>query len=244
MKDTSVVKMFDSTTVIQNDNQHIILIQDFKNKPEKDLIDNPWIISFLIPILVAGIIAFIAHRFGYRKNKIEIDKLMTETERLKKSFQPIVIDTLNSVQNKIIDKKLDALSELIVLRSEFTSFEQIYDEEGEPVFPDEYDYLRHIFLHFGPEKHSKFRKFHDKFSFIFPDKTYGKFQILLFSINEMKNNYEMFQAVYDGSIEPPSSYTDLVRQTILNIDNTIMEIRKDCHLDSSFIHDFIAQNKQ
>jgi len=242
MGDTSIVKIFDSTTVIKSGNEQIILIQDFKKESVKDLHEIPWITSLIIPILVAAGVAWIANMMNKKKNKLEIDKLKEETSNLKKTFQPIVIGTLQSIQDKIITFKIDALKNIIHLRNDFVFHEQQY-YEGDPATLDIEEYLEVLFYNFSQKKYQEFNIFHHKYSYLFPNFVFDILNNLQNKLAELNDTKKSFDSFDDQESEPSKRDREEIRKIIQLFDDSILAIRKDCHLDSSFIHDFIEQNK-
>jgi hypothetical protein len=242
MEDTSIVKLYDSATVIKSGNEHIILIQDLKKEKDKDLNESPWITSLLIPILVAAAVAWLANFINKKKNKLEIDKLKEETSNLKKSFQPIVIGTLQSIQDKIIPTKIEALKTIVQLKNNFTHHEQQYSE-GDPVTPDYDDYLNLLFYNFSNSNYDGYCKFHDQYSYLFPDPVFNILKSLQIKVSSMNETKKSFNSMGDPELEATQRDRNEIEQIINLFNEAILAIRTDCHLDTSFIHDFIEQNK-
>ena len=59
-------------------------------------------------------------------------------------------------------------------------------------------------------------------------------------MNETKTS---FNSTGDPDLEASKRDRDEIEKIIKLFEEAILEIRKDCHLDTSFIHDFIEQNK-
>jgi hypothetical protein len=70
MGDTLIVKLFDSTTVIKNGNEQIILIQGLNKVSDKVWYESPWVSSLIIPILVAAGVAWITNLLNKQKSKL------------------------------------------------------------------------------------------------------------------------------------------------------------------------------
>jgi hypothetical protein len=242
MKDTTTVKYLDSLIIVGKGNEHIILIQGKKKESVKDWKESPLIVSFLIPILVASFVAWFAHKLNAKKNKLEIDKLKEETSNLKKTFQPIVIGTLQSIQDKIITSKIEALKLLVQIRTNFTHHEQQYCE-GYPIVPDYHCYLNLLFYNFSSIEYHEFSKFHHGYSYLFPDKVFNILRDLygkLYDLNEAKKSYN---SIGDPDLDASQKDRKDIEDIIDFFNEAIQAIRKDCHLDTSFIHDFIEENK-
>jgi len=242
MKDTATVKLFDSTTVIQKGNEHIILIQDLKKENVKDWYEATWITSFLIPILVAVIVAVILNWLNRNKTNLENDKIKAETSKLRKSFQPIVIGTLQSIQDKIMPSKINALKELVQIKNDFKYHEQQY-HEGEPITIDYDEFIKVIFYNFYEEKYNAYCRFHDKYSYLFPNNVFEIFIRLKTQLSNLNETKKSFDSVGDQDTEPGKKDKESIEQIIKSFDEAILAIRSDCHLDTSFIHEFIEQNK-
>lgn len=255
--DKDTIKVIDTTAIIKNANTVILLHDKAKelDSKEPDLIT-----SIMIPILTAAIIAFIGGYISYRFNKkktdaeikkikgdsnktvIEIQKLITENEKLKKSFQPIVIATLQATQEKVISLKIEAIKKLIDLKSEFIYYEQQLCE-GDPVSPNLEEFLKLVFFNFDANKFKNYTLFHNTYSYLFPDFIFNDLKKLNYQLRQLNENKKSFMSYYDGDDEPLKTDKDSIVLITKLYDSIILAIRKDCHLDTSFIHDFIDQNK-
>lgn len=242
MKDTVTVKYFDSSTIVEKGNEHIILIHDQKKESVKDWKESPLIVSLLIPILVASFIAWFAYKLNTQKNKLEIDKLKEETSNLKKTFQPIVIGTLQSIQDKIIASKIEALKLLVQIRNNFTYHEQQYCE-GDPITPDYEEHLSLLFYNFSSIEYDEYSKFHDGYSYLFPDKVFNILGILYGKLSDLNETKKSFNSIGDPDLDASQKDRKNIEHIINLFNEAIQAIRKDCHLDTSFIHDFIEKNK-
>lgn len=247
------IKIIDTTAVINNA-KTVILVTEKRN--DSAVKETNWIVSLFIPIIIVIVGGVISHLINKgktnseirkikgdtKKTDVEIQKLITENEKLKKSFQPIVIATLQSIQDKVTPSKIDALKLLVQLKNELIHYEQQYCE-GDPVVPNLDEFLRLMFFNFEPSKYYRFKEFHDNYSYLFPDNVFEilkKIKIKLSAFNETKKS---FDSVCDYTDEPSTVDRKKFIEIIDLYDNAILAIRKDCHLDTSFIHDFIEQNK-
>jgi hypothetical protein len=249
------IKVIDTTAIINNA-KTVILVQEKAKDPV--IKETDWMGSFFIPL----IIVFVGGLFSYFMNKrrtdveikkikgetlktdVEIQKLITENEKLKKSFQPIVIGTLQSVQEHILTIKLAALKELIRLKADFVFFEQIFDEEGDPYYGhNDNIFLKQVFLNFGPRKFDETKVFHETYSYIFPDIVLEILRKLFLIIKVHNEEVNYFHMNNDGESGPTGKDIQRIQDILELFDQAVLAIRKDCHLDTSFIHDFIEQNK-
>lgn len=242
MTDTTTVKNLDSLIVVGNKNNHIILYHSKNKEFVKDWSESPFIVSILIPIIVASFVAWFAHKLNSKKNKFEIDKLKEETSNLKKTFQPIVIGTLQSIQDKIITSKIEALKLLVQIRTNFTYHEQQYCE-GVPIVPDYHCYLNLLFHNFSSIKYNEFSKFHHGYSYLFPDNVFNILRDLYGKLYDLNETTKSFNSIGDPDLEASQKDRKDIEHIIESFNEAIQAIRKDCHLDTSFIHDFIKENK-
>lgn len=250
-KDT--VKLIDTTAVFNNAKTVILVQEKDKGLATKE---PDWIVSIVFPTIIALVVASISYLLNKRKTDAEIiklkgdsektdaeiQKMKTENEKLKKSFQPIVISTLQSIQDKIVPSKIDALKTLVQIRNEFTEHEQQYCE-GDPITPDYDEYLNLLFYNFSYSNYENYSKFHDNYSYLFPDNVFLVLKNLMSEIAKMNETKKSFNSMGDPELEASKRDRDEIEKMIKFFEEAILAIRKDCHLDTSFIHDFIEQNK-
>ncbi len=237
--DKDSIKVVDTTAIINNAKTVILVQEKAKDSTPKE---TDWTTGLLIPILVAIGVGFVSYFFSRRKTDAEVKKLNIENENLKKSFQPIVIATLQSIQDKIVPSKIDALKTLVHLKNGFTHYEQQYFE-GDPIVPDRERFLDLLFYNFSYSKFQEFSKFHNDYSYLFPDNVFSIMQDLKFILSRLNENKNYFNSMGDPDLEASKRDRDEIEKIIRLFDKAILAIRKDCHLDTSFIHDFIEQNK-
>jgi hypothetical protein len=246
------IKGVDTTTIINNAKTVFLVQEKLKDPVAKE---TDWT-SLFFPLIIALVVARFSYYINKRKTDSEIEKLkgetkktdaeiqklITENEKLKKSFQPIVIATLQSIQDKVIPSKIDALKLLVQLKNELMHYEQQYCE-GDPIVPDLDEFLRLMFFNFEPAKYYRFKEFHDNYSYLFPDNVFEILKKLKIKISAFNESKKSFDSVCDYTDEP----SGVDKKKFLEIsdlyDEAVLAIRKDCHLDTSFIHDFIEQNK-
>lgn len=247
--DTIATIKYDSTVVAKNNLKQIILVKEHQIAKDKDWYESTILTSFIYPALVALIVLYVTRALNKKKNKSEqkklteeIDKVRVETENMKKSFQPIVISTLQSIQDEIIPSKIDALKKLVALKNDFAFFEQQFCE-GDPVVPNLEEFLRLLYFNFGYIKLNDFKKYHDEYSYLFPNNVFKILKNLKTELSILDGNKKSFNSIYDGDMEPSKRDINHIKKTIDLYDEAILAIRKDCHLDTSFIHEFIEENK-
>lgn len=204
------------------------------------------LVSGVVSIAVTGL----THYLGKNKTQAEIQELKanttkteTEIEGLKRSFQPTVIATLQSVQDKVIDKKIEALSKIIQLKADLMAVDISYDDEGEPIIRDIDDYYNEMFKTFRSVYLEDYKNIHNTYSYLFPDKVLDVLQNLMNSLTDLDKKVSYYFMATEG-FDPPHPKDVKQLETVIDLfSESLMAIRKDCHLDSSFIHDFIEQNK-
>lgn len=239
MNDTSIVKIMDSSMVIENGKDHIILIQDSRKEPEKGWNDNPWVIFLVIPLIVSVLAAAFTHFLGRNKNKREIDKLTVETEKIKNSFQPVVVATIQSVNDKLLDTKIKALINITKIKSEFIDVEQQY-YEGDPVF-DYDDFLESVFRKFTVEQFNSIKQFKDDFSYFLSKKSFEEFNTLYIKLEELYQSRLTFYSVDDG--ETDYGMDEEIKLILTLFERVLNEMRNELHLDNTFVEDFIRANQ-
>lgn len=241
--DTTVVEMNES---YKDSNSLITLL-----KEENDHLNNVWydnniISSVIFPIIVAVITAYILNKINAKKNNAELKKLITETEHLQKSFQPIVFSAIHSIQEKLLDNRLMALKAIIDIINKINSYDPIYDQEdGEPYYPKEQELLEILFKKFSNKYFEDFNKFHSEHSYLFPKSLLERNSLILIRFRKIVDDNNRFWDVFDGNpkVTVGKETTDYLSDTIELIEQSITQIRLECHLDSTFVWDFIEQSK-
>src|SRR5690606_8154577 len=89
-----------------NDAITINVIQPKKDNPS--ILDNPAFTTFLFPLLVALITTLVVRLITRKSDKAELSKIETETEKnqeeiskIKSSYQPIILSSLQNIQNQL-----------------------------------------------------------------------------------------------------------------------------------------------
>lgn len=214
-------------------------------------------LPIIIPIVIATAGAFISYFINRAKTKAEIKKLKAdankaeeeikkireETKNLKKSFQPIVIGTLQSVQEKVLNEKIEALKKLTLYFNQFIRYTPVFNE-GEMVIPSKNEMYVSIFLDFQPSYKVDYMNFHNTSAFLFSDIVFKELDILSDQIVEITEK----KVGYDFKKEMLTSVDDSIINLIDSIINSFQDcqllMRKDCFLDTDFIHQFIEENKR
>lgn len=195
-----------------------------------------------MPIIVAFVVTWFSNKFNKKKNKLEIDKLREETRALKKSFLPLVIGTLQSIQDKIITSKIEALKLLVQIQNNFTFVEHQYID-GEIIELEYKEYIELLFLNFLSKKYDEYCTFHDSYSYLFPDKVFDILVDLKHKLDFLNESKKVFD-LNETTVSEPEKKDIAITKDIVNLfHEAILAIRKDCYLDTSFIHDFVEENK-
>lgn len=249
--DTVFVKVYDSSIAVSKETQQIIIIQD-KQTPKENGFD--LLASFIVPVVVIFIGGLFTYIFGWRKMKstiknlesssiksdTEVSKLKSETQQIKKYFQPIVVGTIQSVRDKLIDKKINALEKLAEHSSQFMEAdEQFYGPDGEPIL-ELNDYYDSMFLNYSPAKYDQFKKYKNEFSFFFGEESFKIFQDLFQKIDDLVNTRDSY---FRQEVEQMPGMEKQVKTIILTFENLSKSLRSELHLDNRYIEDFIAANK-
>ncbi|MEP4091772.1 hypothetical protein [Reichenbachiella sp.] len=235
----------DSLKISKEENQLTTTIETSRPNESTSWYEETWATSLLFPLIIAVIVAKTTNFMSARKSRAELEKVKEETDKLKKSFQPIVFSALHSIQEKTIGQKINGLKELIEVRNKITSYKPIYSEEGEPQYPQGRALHEVLFKEFEYKYCESFSVFHDNFSFLFPDQIMDRNKFILQRLLKLHDDTGMYWDAVDGNPSVTIGYesADYVCKTIDMIEESINDIRKDCHLDSTFIGEFIDNNK-
>lgn len=169
----------------------------------------------------------------------EVDKMRAETEMLRKSFQPYVLSTLQETQKEILTAKLAALKTLVNLSKGYYTYDTQY-YFGETILNDEYDYYQTVYMKFGKSGHGDFQNFIADYEYIFPKAVIDEFIPIKAAIQKLYESNKRSDSVMqleltDGDYERLKSLPE-------QFEKAIQAIRKDLHLDNTFIHDFLELN--
>src|SRR5690606_36216805 len=130
-----------------------------------------------------------------KSDKAELSKIETETEKsqeeiskIKSSYQPIILSSLQNIQNQLFQDKTNSLKELIKSKSEIFNVEQIYHED-DAIIEDTYDYYQNVYLGFSNVILENIKKNSLDNASLFPSNLREKFQNLvglLYEVHEIQ----------------------------------------------------------
>ena len=244
-KDTTILNIkgniVDTLKNNSNDAITINVIQPKKDNPS--ILDNPVFTTFLFPLLVALITTLVVRLITRKSDKAELSKIETETEKnqeeiskIKSSYQPIILSSLQNIQNQLFQDKTNSLKELIKSKSEIFNVEQIY-HEGDAIIEDTYDYYQNVYLGFSNVILENIKKNSLDNASLFPSNIREKFQNLVGLLYEV---YEIQKREFSKKEQNmPSEVEGKLEIISKSFDELIDLIRNDLHFDNTFIHDFI-----
>lgn len=257
--DTTFLVADSSIVQVKRGNETILIVQNQTKEHKDDSINI--LVTFVIPIGIVIIGAVINYLFSRRKTnseiakiksetrktdsenkklKVDLDKVKEETEQMKKSFQPIVVGTIQGVRDKLIDKKIKALEELADVFSQFKDpDEQVYGPDGEQIL-DINDYYDSMFKNYYPNKYERLEKYRNEYSYFFGKESYVLFQELFDSITKMNVTRDSY---YREEIDFEPGETEVVKSIIEKFQELSESLRKELHLDNTYIEEFIAANQ-
>jgi len=193
--------------------------------------------SVVIPIIVALFTSWIIHLINRKKYNSEIEKLKEETKRLRRDFQPYILSTLQEIQSSIYKTKLEGLSELVKVRNDVFDFENPI-VNGRFLYQDLEDFYLHVLDHFSKENLDKYNIFFTKYGYLYPRKVNKKLSNVSTSLY---GAYEKYVNNSSQQLHPNESELVTISELSTNFSLAIESVRKDLHLDNTFIHDFIKK---
>lgn len=155
-QDTTVFDVYTSKDSLESENRDIYKVEVIsKGKEDSGLLAAPIFKEFIfpvaIPIIVTLVTFFITRYITRKKDRAEIRKIETDTdknkaeiEQIRSSFQPVIVSSLQTIQNQIFQNKTDCLKHLIHSKNTLFEVEQVYNE-GEAFVQDEYDYYQNVY---------------------------------------------------------------------------------------------------
>lgn len=250
MIDTVFVGVYDTSIAVSNKGDNltqVIIIQDKKTSKETGVFEEyPILGNLIVPLIITLSGIYLGYLFNKSKFNREVELLKTqskknkaETEKIKKSFQPVVVGTIQSVNDKLVETKIKALKELTQHKSEFTNIEQQY-YEGEPVF-DYHEFLDSVFIRYSYKQFEELKRYKDEFSYFFAEKTFERFTRLFNAMRSLYETRKSFESVDDGNLNHGSD--NEVEKIIKLYDEVFESLRGELHLDNTFIDDFIKSNQ-
>lgn len=238
-KDTTLYKISSNSKLIDlksNDSLTIEVIE--LKKDDTDILNNLFLPSLIFPIIITLVTLFCARYLKRKREKQELEKIREEINQMRISFQPIVISSLQTIQNNIFKDKIDSLKGIIKSRNELYNVNQIY-HEGWGVIEDVYDYYQNVYLNFNDESIENLKNNSLSNASLFPDAIRGEFQTLVSSIFEIREIQKKAFSIRNQ--EMPSGVKEKLETITKLFDKLIDMIRQDLHLNNTFVHDFIAK---
>ncbi len=237
--DTTTIHITDSSHIIKGEQQSIILIQDNRKEQTKDWFESPIVGSFLLPILVTIISAWVIFMLRKKKYDVEIIKLQEETKQLKDHLKPQIIASLQETQKHLLELKLEALKQLAIVRDAYFRSENFF-YEGQPFLDEADDYYQVFFNNASGPNFLKFQKFITDFEYLFPQSVIDHFNKLkhitetLYESNLDKNSTK--------TMEPDEKDKKLIDDLVDNFKHGIAAMREDLQLDNTFIQQYLKEN--
>src|SRR5690554_113045 len=196
--DTSFLKADVSAFQVEKETETNLLVNRNENNTTTE---TDWVTTFLVPIIVVIVAAWLPYFFKRNKIKSEVsklnndvDKIKAETEMIRKSFQPYVLNTLQETQKKVLSTKLSALKALVDLSREYYHYETQY-YLGESIISDEHDYYQTVYTNFGMRGHSSFQNFISKYEYIFPKQVINDFEPIKASIHKLYESNKKSESI-------------------------------------------------
>lgn len=147
------------------------------------------------------------------------------------------MNSLQNIQNEIFKDKFNSLKGIIKSKAELFNVEQFY-HEGYEIIDDSYSYYEYVNENLSKIFLENVKQNSLDNASLFPNEIRIEFQNLvneLFSINDYKNKqFSLGNNLMDEKVEKK-----LIKASD-TFDKLIELIRKDLHLDNTFIHDFIS----
>jgi|25_taG_2_1085351.scaffolds.fasta_scaffold19587_1 hypothetical protein len=247
-KDTTKIQLISDNYKVLKKNENIIVIeQKDKSESSKNFYEKPLFLSLFFPIAISLCSFFIARWWFRVKEKKENEKLEVEVEKiredikiLKKSFQPIVLSTIQLTQEKLLNDKIDALKELATFRYEFFSIEQFY-MQGQPFIEDTFEYHQSVYGKVNDIMLKNLKEIVFKKGYLFPKGIKDNMNLLIYELSEV---YNIQKREYSSQKqEMPEEVIKILDRLSEKLNIVIDDIRTDLHIDNSFIHDFIEKYK-
>lgn len=245
LSDTIIFQNNDSIYQVSDAKSQIILLQGQRNNTTKAWYEETVYSSVVFPIIVAILTAYLLNKINARKNKADLEKVIEETDQMKRSFQPAIFSAIHSIQEKLLDKRLEALKSLTEIRNNIISYDPKYTEDEEPYYPREQELLEILFKEFKNSYFESFKKFLSEYAYLFPKSMIERNSMIKERLEKIVDDTYLFWAAFDGNPKVAVGFdtTNYLSETIRLIEESISEIRKECLLDESFVKDFINANK-
>lgn len=244
--DTTLTGINTDTTSNATNTVTIQLIQP--SKSNTNILESTLFVSFVYPIFVALGTTIVLWYFTRKKEradllkiKTEADKNQEEIKKIKTSYQPIVLSSLQTIQNQLFEDKINALKKLVKFKRYIFHYENHF-YEGQPHIESTEDYYYLVYNQFSKQKLDDISESFRNNECLFPTKIRDQFQKLRHDLGGVYHTQQRQYSLKNNEI-PEGMEAKL--QTISDeFDNLINMIRTDLHFDNSFIHDFIEKYKK
>ena len=246
----------DEYKIVQKSDKILVIEQKEKAHKQKEIYETTLFTSFFFPLTIT-LITFSLARLYYRKRekierkkiradivKLEGEKVKIDQEiiQIKRTFQPYVLATLQKTQETILNDKINALREIAKFRTNFFTYSEInisdenIDENSNDNIEEYYEYMLNIYNY---KLFENFEKIVLLNGYLFPNDIINRLNSILNDIGHLVSiidtNFNNKKEIINDQI--------LLKSLSSKFDEVIEDIRKDLHLDDSFIHDFIENNK-
>lgn len=208
-----------------------------------NIFENSLFTSFIFPLIIAVLTTVIMKKYDKKKDNAELDKLKSDTtkneeeiNKIKTSYQPIVLNSLQTIQSELFKDKVNSLKELIKSKSDIFNVKQTF-HEGNAIIEDTHDYYQNIYLGLSDFELKNVETNSLNNGYLFPSDIRNKFQELVRNLNEVYDIQKREMSIQNQSM--PDGVEDKMKNISAIYDDLIELIRKDLHFDNTFIHDFI-----
>ncbi|CAC9974389.1 hypothetical protein [Flavobacterium panici] len=227
-------------------NEGIITVKLIQQEsPKSSVFEKPFAKDLGFPLILAVLLVLIT-RFITRKTiKAEISKLKTETDKnnaeiakVKSSYQPIILNSLQIIQSHLYQDKINSLKNLMKSKSDLFNVKQIY-HEGDALIDDIYDYYQTVYNKLSENLIENLKRNALENAGLFPSKIRTKFNKLNGLVYEAYNIQSRHFSVKTQDL--PNGMQKLLEDIDAEFEKLIDLIRDDLHFDNTFIHDFIKE---
>ena len=141
-------------------------------------------------------------------------------------------------QEKLVDDKIKALKGIVSFRFKLFSVEQDYIE-GQAMIEDTFEYHQSVYRDINYSELNVLKEIVLMKGYLFPEEIKKDMNLLIYEYTEV---YNIQKKEYSKQIqEMPSEVINILDRLSEKLDAVIDNIRKDLHIDNSFIHDFIKK---
>ena len=242
LKESQNLDTLNSDTLTSRQYHYVTLKNEEKDKVNQ-WYENIFFTSFFFPALVAVLVILATKWFNRKKEKAEITKLNAEVDQLKKAFQPVILSTIQAVQDKVIEDKINGLKKLLILKSEFLTWDYL-DAEGDPVFPTGDAFFISVYEHFTGSMADDYINFHQEYAYLYSDKVLTVLKELFSKIENLQEDHFQFYIEHTHNDQPIATSITLTKSISELYDRSIALVRSDCLLDNDYIHGFIETYKK